>query len=304
MKKTGLIIRVDAGALIVEAEGRKYRCTLRGRLKLEDTKLTNLVAVGDEVTFTPLEENEGVIEEVAERRSVLARLSMKKAEGIQVIAANVDQLVIVAAIRKPSLKVRFIDRMLIAAELGEMTPVLCITKLDLAGNMKYEKKLAQYKNLVKEIVFTSVVTGVGLDDLKNVLTDKVSVLAGRSGVGKTSLLNVLIPGSDFMIKEVSRTTGKGTHATTSVQLMPFPFGGHVVDTPGVKGFRVGLVEKEELGYYFAEMEQYLPECRFKNCTHRHEPSCAVKEAVEAGAIPVERYESYLRIYQTLEQKER
>jgi ribosome biogenesis GTPase len=301
---SGLVVRVDSGASVVEAGGERYRCKLRGRLKNEETLLMNLVTVGDEVRFTLLPDGEGAIEEVLERRSVLARSTMKKHEGLQTIAANVDLLVIVASVKEPRFKPRFVDRVLIAAELGEMRPVLCVTKIDLAKSTKYEKKVEPYKKLGMPVVFTSVVTGEGLGELRDILKGSVSALAGQSGVGKTSLLNALIPGSGFATGGVNPVTGKGKHTTAFAALVPFPFGGYVVDTPGLKGFSVGLIEKEELAYYFPEMEPYLAQCRFGDCTHRHEPGCGVKAAVEAGAIPRERYESYIRIYDSLAQSER
>lgn len=303
-RKKGLVLRVDAGASVVEAGGETYRCKLRGKLKAEETSLMNLVCAGDRVIFSPLPEGEGAIEEVLDRDSVLARPTMKLKEGLQTIAANVNPLVIVASVKEPKLNPRFIDRMLIAAELGEMTPLICISKIDLAGNSKFEKKIAPYRDLGIPVVFTSAVTGEGVEELKNHLKDRISAFAGQSGVGKTTLLNALIPGSDFATGDVNKMTGKGRHTTTAVSLTPFPFGGYAVDTPGMKGFRVGLVEKEELAYYFNEFEPLLPDCRFSDCSHLREPGCAVIKAVEDGSVSRQRYESYKRIYETLENLEK
>lgn len=293
----------DPNALVVSHSGQWAFVKIDGRdrLCLIDEKLmegtSTLLAPGDRVRVEP-EGDEWFVRGIAERRTKLSRLALDRSRLTeQLIAVNVDVLVIVASAAQPRFKPGLVDRYLIAADFGDVTPVLCVNKMDLVD--AEPNGVAQYRELGLPVFTTSCKTGDGIDALSEALRAKLSVFAGHSGVGKSSLLIAMDPTLDIETREVSEATEKGRHTTAASRMYELPGGIRIIDTPGVKKLGVWGVPLEELAYYFPEMDRLAPECHFRNCTHTHEPDCAVRQAVEAGEIPRLRYNSYLRIRDSL-----
>lgn len=301
----GIVIKARGGAYEVQVGNQSYTCAVRHQLiedekrRLDETKempYVDLVAVGDQVRISTTDStpDSGYIEECLPRDTQFGRIRMDGWR--QVIVANLDMLLIIFAARHPTLKLRMLDRFLVTAEASGVEPVICINKIDLAKLENVQRQLNLYEELGYKVVYTSTVTGNGVDKLRAVMQNRISAIVGSSGVGKSSLLNALQPGLQLRIGEVDGRIHKGRHTTTEVVLLPLEFGGFVADTPGIR--TLGLLEIDDeqgLDIHFPEMRDYIPECRFAACTHRHEPDCAVKRAIETGDINLLRYESYLRI---------
>ncbi len=262
------------------------------------------VAVGDRVSFIPAEDGTGMILEVLPRRNYLARESAKPMPGAhaheQVIAANLDQVIPVFAAANPDPKWHMLDRYLVTAESYDIPSLIVITKMDLVQGTRYEKDLTdvfeRYRKIGYPVLLTSAVDNKGVDQLRRVLSGRISVLLGKSGVGKTSLLNCLEPGLGLKVKNVNQKTGKGRHTTTHLELFPFSFGGGIIDTPGVREFGLYGMESEDLAYYFPEMRPLIGLCKFgMSCRHEDEPGCAIRQGVLEGQISPYRYKSYLRL---------
>lgn len=273
---------------------------IRGRLK-QKRKDTDLVAIGDRVTISINPDGTGLIEEVEEREQVLSRARPAPSarqmltDQEQVLVANPDQVVFVFSIRQPRPSLRKLDRFLVVAELNELPAIICVNKIDLVDPEEARETFALYEDIDYSVIYTSAVTGEGLDELRERLQGKISVLAGSSGVGKSSLLNAMQPGLGLRVREVSEATKKGTHTTRHAELIKLDQGGYVADTPGIRALALFDIEPQELDGYFREIAPLVSECQFSDCTHRHEPKCAVREAVEEGRVSQERYESYLRL---------
>ena len=296
----GLVVKAQSGFFTVKTEEGEYVCRIRGRLK-QEKKDTDLVAVGDRVTISVNRDGRGVVESVAERERVLSRARPAPAarsvlqDREQVLVANPDQVIFVFSIKEPKPSLRKLDRFLVVAEMNEVPAVICVNKIDLVGPGEAQAMFAIYEDIGYPVLYTSAKTGAGLDDLRACLRDKLSLLAGSSGVGKSSLLNAIQPGLGLRVREVSEATTKGLHTTRHVELIPLQEGGYVADTPGLRALALFDIEPQELDAYFREIAPLVSECQFSDCTHRHEPNCAVRAAVEAGQIAEERYESYLRL---------
>jgi ribosome biogenesis GTPase len=291
---SGRVLSVHGLASAVHtAEGRVYRCAVRRLLKSMSTDQRHVLAAGDHVWFRPEGESEGFIERIEPRRSVLSRTSKGRQH---VIVANIDQLVIVTSAAEPTVKPNLIDRYLLTAEKMEVPPVLCINKIDLVDPAELQPLMGVYGQMGYEVLFVSAATGQGIDRLKRKLRARESVVAGQSGVGKSSLLNALEPGLGLRVGEVSEENQKGKHTTTTAKLLPLSFGGYVVDTPGIRQFQLWGVTAEEVAGYFRDLRPYANNCRFPNCSHTHEVYCAVKDAVADGRLDARRYESYCHIY--------
>lgn len=262
---------------------------------------SDLVAAGDRVTISLIDETKGLIETIAERERVLSRA--RPAPGVrhmlsdqeQVLIANPDQVIFVFSIRQPRPSLRKLDRFLVVAELNEIPAVICVNKVDLADPGEAQETFGLYDKIGYPVIYTSAKTGEGIEELKECLRDKISVLAGSSGVGKSTLLNKIQPGLGLRVREVSEATTKGLHTTRHPELFELDEGGYVADTPGIRGLALYDVEPHELDGYFREISPLVAHCQFSDCTHRHEPGCAVRAAVEAGDISEERYDSYLRL---------
>ncbi|GIV61631.1 ribosome small subunit-dependent GTPase A [Rhodocaloribacter litoris] len=299
----GLVIRATGSWYDVQAGEQVIPSKVRGRFRLEESETTSPVVVGDRVTIRLNEDGTGLITEIHPRRNELKRRAAGRRVGlVHVLAANIDAAWVVQSIRLPKINPGFIDRFLVMAERDELPAGIVFNKLDL---MKPADRDAVfflrdlYAGLGYPVLMTSVKTGEGLDAFAAALRGRVSVVAGPSGVGKSSLLNAVEPGLNLRIGEVSRKTKKGRHTTTYAALYPLSSGGFVVDTPGLREFGLVDLEPAELGHYFVEFRPFLPACHFPDCTHDHEPGCAVKEAVARDEITPERYESYLNILYSL-----
>ena len=293
--RPGRVIRVHGLVSVVEAEDEKkeYRCGVRRILKTLAIDGRNVVAVGDRVWFRTTGTLEGQIEKVEGRRGTLTRGYRRREH---VVASNVDQLLIVSALQEPGLKLPLIDRYLIAAEKGDIRPVVILNKADLVDLAPYQWIIGLYTQLGYETLVTSAADGRGMDRLRVLLSTGVTAFSGQSGVGKSSLLNSIQPGLNLRVREVSGWTTKGKHTTTAAELIRIKGGGYVVDTPGLRQFELWDIEPAEVEAYFIEFRPYIPKCKFPDCSHTHETDCAVKDALFRGQIDQGRFESYLKLY--------
>lgn len=243
----------------------------------------------------------GLIEEVEERDRVLSRarpaasVRQMSSDQEQVLVANPDQVVFVFSIRQPAPSLRKLDRFLVVAELNELPALICVNKVDLAEEGEAQEVFGLYEQIGYPVIYVSARTGEGIDELREALKGRLSVLAGSSGVGKSSLLNAMQPGLGLRVREVSDATEKGMHTTRHAELFELDQGGYVADTPGIRALALFDVEPQELDGYFREIAPLVADCQFSDCTHRHEPKCAVRRAVEEGVVSRQRYESYLRL---------
>ena len=297
---TGRVIEVSSGLCrVVTAEGILL-CTIRQSLRELETGFTNVVAVGDDVRVLALDTENGAVEEILPRRTVLARPDVFYSHLRQILVANADQLLIVAAWREPAIWFELIDRYLIAAERTQLPAVLCVNKIDLAEDRQAcAIALQPYRDLGIEVILTSAESGEGIERLRTQLANRVSVLAGLSGVGKSSLLSTVEPGLNLRVADVSDRKHEGRHTTTQSTWHALTNGGAVVDTPGIRDFGLAGMYKHELVDYFPEIAEHTANCRFRNCTHINEAGCSVLAALADGEIAESRYHSYARIYPSL-----
>jgi ribosome biogenesis GTPase len=296
----GLILSIEGPWCRVEADGCLFRCSLRKKLFLQADGHSSPVAVGDEVILQETSPGEGTIERVLERRTKLSRLAPWAPEKEHVVAVNIDQLLIVVAIKDPPLKEGIVDRYIMVAESGGLKPIICINKTDLARDGETSSIEELYGGLGYSLLFTSAVQGRGIDQLKELLRGKKTVFGGPSGVGKSSLINALQPGLGLKVREIRQVARKGRHTTSWVNLIKLGMGGHVVDTPGVRELGLWNIKAEEVSEFFPEIWEIGRNCKYTRCTHSHEPNCAVKEAVKSGTLAEKRYGSYLRIFNSIE----
>jgi ribosome biogenesis GTPase len=297
----GVVIEVGRGLCRAEVNGEVLVCDIRGTLIAEGTGFTNVVAVGDRVLVRLHYDGRGLVEEVLPRRSGLARADVQKAHLRQMMAANVDQLLIVAAWMDPQIWFQMIDEYLIGAARNDLPAVIVINKVDLADSWtEVMTAVAPYRQLGHQVILTSTVTGEGVDEVAQVLKGQTTVLAGLSGVGKSSLLNAVQPGLKLRTGEVSQLKSReGRHTTTKVNMLPLAMGGYVIDTPGIKDMGLTGLHPDDLILYYPDLLAVWGQCRFADCTHDHEPGCAVKEAVENGRIAEWRYQNYTNLYTKL-----
>ena len=268
-------------------------CQLRGKLK-QGRAVGDIAALGDHVRITVLDDGSGVIEEVEQRKQAIVRLDPRP-QGVyqQILLANADQALFVFACASPSPKLKMLDRFLVIAEKQKIPPVIVANKVDLIEDAP--KIFGMYEALGYRVIYTSAEKNIGVDELHDALKNKISALAGPSGVGKSSLLNAIQPGLGLAVNEISAAMDKGKHTTVVRQLFPLKDGGYVADTPGWKSLALWDTHPEEIDAYFPEFAPLVAECQFSDCTHTHEPGCAVLDALKAGKIFPERYESFLRL---------
>jgi ribosome biogenesis GTPase / thiamine phosphate phosphatase len=296
----GLVIEVSTGMCRVVVAGDTMLCRIRHHLRTEDSPFTNVVAVGDLVAVRADGGGGGMVEAVAPRRNVLARPDVFHAHKQQIIVANADQLLIVASWREPAIWFELVDRYLVTASRSELPVVLCVNKVDLVEDYgACARALEPYQALGVKVLLTSAQEGIGIDTLRTVLHNRVSVLAGLSGVGKSSLLAAAQPGLHLRTSDVSARKHEGRHTTTQATLVPLRDGGAVVDTPGIRQWGLGDLQRDELAGFFPDIAAVAPHCRFNNCAHLDDEDCAVRAAVAHGTIATSRYKSYATIYETL-----
>jgi ribosome biogenesis GTPase len=275
-------------------------CQIRGSLTAIDRGFTNVVAVGDNVIINMNGQSDGVIEAILPRTKILARPDVFYSHLRQVVAANIDQVLIVASWRQPHLWPELIDRYLIASHINDLTPLICINKVDLvADQAELQSAIKPYFDLNEQVIFTSACQDIGINQLREVLRGRTTVFTGLSGVGKSSLLNALDKGIQLRTMQVSEHWGEGRHTTTQTVLLRLDIGGYVVDTPGIREFGLIGINRTDLAYHFPEFVRRMGDCQFNDCIHLNEPGCAIREAVAAGNIPHSRYHSYQKIYATL-----
>ena len=296
----GLVIKNTGSWVTVRLDdGTTVNCKMRGVLRLKGMRCTNPVAVGDIVQVEDKGGDAPVVGAIEPRKNYIIRRSSNLSKEFQIIAANLDQAVLVATIFHPETSTTFIDRFLATAEAYQVPAVLAFNKIDLLITEESRDYLSEMKAMYERIgypvVTMSATTGEGADSLKEILAGKMSLLSGNSGVGKSSIINLMVPEAHVRVGDVSHTHHKGMHTTTFSELLDLPSGGAIIDTPGVKAFGTIDFERAEVAHYFPEIFKISSDCRFNNCTHTHEPGCAVLAAVEAGEIFPTRFTSYLSI---------
>lgn len=297
---TGIVIKSTGSWYIIRTNDDKiYECRIRGKFRMSDIKSTNPVTVGDIVNFE-LEKNnkDGIITKIHDRRNYIIRKSVNLSKQTHIIAANLDQVFLLVTLEEPTTYTSFIDRFLATAEAYSIPAVIIFSKIDL-----FTKKLALqkqklekiYKAIGYECLDVSAIEKVNIDKLKMMMKDKVSMFSGHSGVGKSTLINVIHPKLKLKTAKLSSQHKQGQHTTTFAEMFRLPFGGNIIDTPGIKGFGVVDFGKDEIGDFFPEIFALKKHCKFNNCLHVNEPDCAVKLAVEKGNMAMSRYKSYLQL---------
>ncbi len=313
--RRGRVFRKSVGTYFVNVDGKTVVCSISNRLRkqliypladpssrrprvdaVRGIRMVDPVAIGDVVSFVNADDGTGVIKEVLPRKNKFSRRAPGDKVLEQVVVANVDRIIAVVAAAQPSPKWNMLDRYLIDAESAELDIIICVTKMDLADGDRLEDELRVFEKINYRVVRTCALTGEGMDEFKDILKGKVSVLVGKSGVGKTTLLNAVQPELGLRVKEVSKSTNKGKHTTSHLEMFALDLGGSVIDTPGMREFGLYGDSGVELASLFREMRPFLGQCRFgASCSHTHEPDCAIKEAVEAGHISERRYKSFVRM---------
>ena len=298
----GWVVKSTGSLYLVRTHNAEIiTCKLRGKFRLDGIKTTNPITVGDIVSFErDSGQGYGFITTIRDRKNYIYRKSTNLSKITHIIAANIDCAFLIISMMEPRTPLGFIDRFLVAAESFRIKTVLIFNKTDL-----YNPKIEQicqkwqdlYTNIGYECISTSVVTGQGIDLLKEKMQDKISLFSGQSGVGKSSIINMLEPDLKLKTNYVSDYNNKGKHTTTFAEMFELSFGGFIIDTPGIKEFGLIQYKKEEVSHYFPEMLNLLSACKFHNCTHTHEPHCAVKQSLENGEIATSRYQNYLSIIQ-------
>ena len=299
LKSTGswYLVRVDDDKII--------KCRIAGKIKLDDLKLTNPVAVGDEVTIEmePSDDNQAIIKNISPRRNYVIRQSPRKKHQLHFLASNIDQALLIVTMREPNLKLGFIDRFLIMTEPYSIPVIIVFNKSDI--NTQADMALfSEYKSIYAEIgyvvLLASSENGEGISELKLLLKDKITLIAGQSGVGKSTLVNSIEPTLDLKTEEISDFSGKGQHTTTFAQMHRLSFGGDIIDTPGIKSLSFSHLEVMDITHNFREFFRISDQCRFSDCTHRNEPQCAVRSAISKGMISEIRYQTYLNLLSEVE----
>lgn len=299
--KGRVILSTGSWYSVIAADGDMIKCRLAGKMRLTDHQLTNPVAVGDIVHYTPNSDGTGTITDVEDRTNKITRLATHGRRGEHILVSNVDYGIVVQSFKQPAYKTGFIDRFIVTCEAYEVEPVVLMNKMDLCPD---EVEVSQLRELYEGLGYTFMTSGLGddgsIERLRELMKNHTSVFIGPSGVGKTSLLNRIEPGIGKPIGDISSFSNKGKHTTTFAELMPLSFGGYLVDTPGIREFGLVNIEPAELSLYYPEMREFREQCRYYNCTHTHEPGCAVIDARDQGLIAPSRYASYLQIVSTMD----
>ncbi len=288
-------------------EGKIFNARIKGKFKIDDITSTNPIAVGDVVKVEM--ENEGedtvTIIEIEQRRNYITRTSVQNKNQHHIIASNIDQLLLFATLKSPKTSQGFMDRFLITSEAYHIPAIIVFNKADLYKEKeleKYDELKSLYEKIGYKTALVSLENGKGVDEIKNLLKDKITLLSGHSGVGKSTFINIVFPHLDLRTNEVSGWSGKGLHTTTFAEMFNLPFGGKIIDTPGIRELGLVDIPKQELAHYYPEMKNLMNECQFNNCMHINEPGCAIKAAVNEGKIHIERYISYCNILESINEK--
>ena len=301
----GLVIKnTGSWYTVLTDDGQLFDCKVKGNFRLKGIRSTNPVAVGDRVTIVTNQENTAFITDIEDRRNYIIRKSINLSKQSHIIAANVDQALLVVTVNYPQTSTTFIDRFLASAEAYRIPVILVFNKTDLldADKVRYQQMMASlYETVGYQCLQISAETGEGIDLLKQLLPDKITLLSGNSGVGKSTLINRLVPGVNLRTSEISDAHNTGLHTTTFSEMIHLEGGGWLIDTPGIKGFGTFDMEPKELTSYFKEIFRFSQDCRFSNCTHTHEPGCAVLQALEDHFIASSRYQSYLSMLEDKDQ---
>ena len=296
---TGVVIKSTGSWYIVKTDESTVECRIRGKFRIDNIKSTNPVTVGDIVDFDMEEDSgNGVITNIHDRKNYIIRKSVKLSKQTHIIAANIDQVFLLVTLQDPPTFTSFIDRFLATAEAYSIPVIILFNKIDLYTKELLEQKQQLekiYRSIGYECLDVSATEQINIDKLKIMMTNRVSMFSGHSGVGKSTLINAIHPELDLKTAEISAQHKQGQHTTTFAEMFELPFGGYIIDTPGIKGFGVVDFEKEEVGDFFPEIFAIKHNCKFNNCLHINEPSCAVKDAVERGEIAESRYVSYLQL---------
>lgn len=303
--KEGLVSKSTGSRYTVIFEDKEFECRIKGKLRIKGIRTTNPISVGDIVYFTEQDEISesgkpmGIISKLKDRKNYIIRKSVNLSKESHIIAANVDQAFIVVTIKYPETTLNFIDRFLVTAEAYSIPAILVFNKIDLY-NPNEMQKINEWFGIYHEIgykcIATSIKTGQGMDDLKDLMKDKISVFGGNSGVGKSSLINFIDENLNLKTNIISEAAHKsGKHTTTFSEMFALQIGGYIIDTPGIRSFGMIDMKNDDVSHYFPEIFKESNNCRFNNCTHYHEPGCAVQKAVEDGEISLSRFENYLSI---------
>ena len=295
--KFGTVVKATGSWYEVLSEGTYLQCRIRGKLRLKGVRSTNPVVVGDVVKLSTDEQGSYVISDIEPRRNYIIRRASNLSKESHIIASNIDQALLVVTLFSPETALEFVDRFLVTCEAYKVPVTLLLAKIDLARQHPeaVEEFHAIYESAGYKIIEVSATEGEGVEQVRELLRGRTTLLSGNSGVGKSTLVAAVEPGLDIKTGEISQSHHKGKHTTTFSTMYPLAEGGYIIDTPGIKGFGLIDIDDAELAHYFPEMMRFLPDCRFYNCSHTHEPHCAVVEAVKRGEIAYPRYESYLKM---------
>ena len=291
---------------VKDKDGKVYNARIKGKFKIDGITSTNPIAVGDLVEIENEDDEEStIITEIYERRNYINRVSPHNKNQHHIVAANLDQSLLFTTIKEPRTSLGFIDRFLVISEAYAVPAIIVFNKADLYKQKEDDKFLLVkeiYEPIGYKVVKMSVEENTGVDEVASLLAGKTTLISGHSGVGKSSFINRILPGLVIKTQDVSGWSGKGMHTTTFAEMYDLPFGGKIIDTPGIREMGLVDISKQELSHYFPEMRAVLNQCQFNNCLHLNEPGCAVKEAVNTGSIHAERYVSYLNIMDTIDKK--
>jgi len=297
-KISGVVIKSTGSWYNVVSNKTVYNCKIRGKLRTSGFDSTNPVAVGDIVTFTLEKDGVGVIIDIEERKNCVVRQSVNLSKRVHILACNIDQVIILVSLQSPETPIEFIDRFLVSAESYQIPAIVVFNKIDIYSDEQINVMrdlIDVYEKIGYKCIPVSATEEINLEVLKKEMKDKTSVIAGNSGVGKSTLINIISPNLNLKVSEVSDKHKTGKHTTTFAEMFELCFGGYIIDTPGIRAFGTSFIEKEYISHNFPEMFELLENCKYYNCTHIDEPECAVKEAVEAGNVAVSRYKSYVNI---------
>lgn len=306
MNDQGIVIRSTGSWSTVQLDSGSFQeCRLRGNFRIKGIKSTNPIAVGDRVSVEedPKDSSQGVITEIETRKNYIVRRSVNLSKRSHIIAANIDQLIVLATISEPRTSLGFIDRLLVTAEAYNIPSIIVFNKADLLSDEEKDvlsENRNTYESIGYQTLVVSALDGSGLNDLKELMKAKTSLVTGHSGVGKSTLINAIEPDLDLKVNAISEVHRKGTHTTTFAEMFPLSFGGFIIDSPGIKEFGMIDMDNDHIGHYFPEIFKLSEECKFNNCSHLNEPNCAVKNAVESGEIAESRFNTYLSIVSELQ----